>query len=570
MRIRGRVSVRTGVVLLGVHAAAFCPCAFASSPDRVTVPGIASEFREELDQAAPERAPVLPSYNFSPDIQAESLASGATYRVTRIEVTGYTVLSEADVQTLTARYTGRDLTFQDLVALRDALTQAYVERGYVTSGAVIVGLDQGVLRLRAVEGELTEIRVTDEGRLRSAYVADYLRGFGPLKPVNVYDVEERLQILQQQPYIERVEAQLVPGDTLGESVLLVRPVEGEGVVFRGEFSNQQTPAVGHVQGIVMTDFLNVSGRGDNLHAGYRGAEGLDEFEGEYNFPLGARGTRLAIYGFWADSDIVSSPFDELDIKAKTWTVGARARIPLVRAVAGDTTFEVGFEGRRSKTYLLGSGFSFIEGPDEGKVQLAIGRMALENLHRTRRDVLFNRLELSVGMDVLGATSGSDGSVPDGEFVKLRLQSQWAHRLDFLDSQTILRLDAQAADDPLFGLEQFPVGGRWTVRGYRENTLIRDNAVVASAEWRIPLVRDARGISRFEVRPFFDWSYSDNRDREDLRRNTLSSVGLGLYWAPVDALQAEVYWGEPLQTVDYPGHDELQDNGISFRVTWEAR
>jgi hemolysin activation/secretion protein len=160
-------------------------------------------------------------------------------------------------------------------------------------------------------------------------------------------------------------------------------------------------------------------------------------------------------------------------------------------------------------------------------------------------------------------------VPDSQFLKLNLQSQWARRLNLLDSQTILRIDGQISNDPLLGLEQFGVGGRWTVRGYRENTLIRDNAIVASAEWRIPLLRDERGISRFEIRPFFDWSYSDNNSRQELRRNTLSAVGLGLYWSPVDSLQAEVYWGEPLQTVEYPGDYSLQDDGIFFSFSWET-
>ena len=85
-----------------------------------------------------------------------------------------------------------------------------------------------------------------------------------------------------------------------------------------------------------------------------------------------------------------------------------------------------------------------------------------------------------------------------------------------------------------------------------------------------LLRDARWVSRLELRPFIDWSYSTNKSREELRRNTLSSVGLGLFWMPVDQFQAEVYWGEPLQTVDYPGEYDLQDDGIHFRFIWDAR
>ncbi len=59
------------------------------------------------------------------------------------------------------------------------------------------------------------------------------------------------------------------------------------------------------------------------------------------------------------------------------------------------------------------------------------------------------------------------------------QFQLAHRLWDSDNQVILRADAQLTRDPLLPIEKFAVGGANTVRGYRDNQLVRDNGLVLS-------------------------------------------------------------------------------------------
>ncbi|MDH3644721.1 MAG: ShlB/FhaC/HecB family hemolysin secretion/activation protein, partial [Gammaproteobacteria bacterium] len=337
---------------------------------------------------------------------------------------------------------------------------------------------------------------------------------------------------------------------------------------RVEASNHLSPAVGGWQGLFAVDALNLTGRGDDLHLGVRGSEGLEEISAEYAFPIGARGTRLSVYGFAADSEIVTDPFADLDIEAESRTYGLRLSHPLRRSLDVQSNLSLNFEWRESETFLLGSGFSFVDGPEEGVAEIAVVRAGWERLQRTQRDVFAGRVELSAGLNAFGATQSS-GDTPDGEFFKALVQLQWARRMDFLTSQLVLRTDAQLSNDPLLGLEQIAVGGRWTVRGYRENTLIRDSAVISSLEWRVPIVRDVRGINRLELRPFVDWSHSWNHSRAEIGPRELVSAGIGVHWEPLDGVRAELYWGEALNDVDYPGKYDLQDDGVHFRFTWEA-
>jgi len=119
------------------------------------------------------------------------------------------------------------------------------------------------------------------------------------------------------------------------------------------------------------------------------------------------------------------------------------------------------------------------------------------------------------------------------------------------------------------LEQIGVGGRYTVRGYRWNQLVRDNGLVFQLETRIPLVQDKPWADYLQLAPFADYGEAWNTDLPTPDPRTIYSVGVGLRWAA--AIQApirlrpqlEVYWGYPLNDVETVGGD-LQDQGWYFQ------
>jgi hemolysin activation/secretion protein len=518
----------------------------------------------------PPAALVLPEVELD-EAGEITVPDGPAFVVREIEFVGGTVFESQDFAPLTAEYAGRKLTFEDLLRLRDETTLLYVNRGYLTSGAIIGSLQDEVLTVELVEGSLTDIQVSPESRFRHDYLREYLEGFGPLDPVNVVNLEERLQILQADNHIDRVEAQLLPGERRGESVLYLRPYEVEPLTFVIEANNYLSPALGSGQVLLAMNYLNARGVGDDLHLGLRAAEGLVELAADYRFPINSLGTRMAVYAFGADSEIVSSPFDELDIEASTRTYGARLSHPLTRSLTTFSELYLSGEWRESKTYLLGSGFSFVEGADDGKVQLAVLRGGWGHTQRTRQRVLAARAQVSFGLNEFGVTSAppeASSSAPDSDFIVFLGQLQWAQRIEYLQSQIIARLDLQWADGPLFGLEQMPIGGRWSVRGYRENTLIRDSAVVGSIEWRIPLRVDVAAVRKLEIGPFVDWSYSWNENRGEIGPKEIGSAGLGLRWVPFGNAEFEFFWGYAFENIDYAGDDDLQDDGFHLRFRWD--
>jgi hemolysin activation/secretion protein len=185
-------------------------------------------------------------------------------------------------------------------------------------------------------------------------------------------------------------------------------------------------------------------------------------------------------------------------------------------------------------------------------------------------VIAARLTTSFGIDAFDATeapSSVPGDEPDGDFAHWLVQLRYAARLPehLLGSQLVLRGDLQLAQDPLFGLEQIAIGGRYSVRGYHENELVRDNGYAASIELRIPVLRDPLGRDRLQLAPFFDVGRSWSEHGDDGLR-TLASAGLGLRWFASERAFFEVYWGGRFRSVPDRDGDPFQDAGVHVRAT----
>lgn len=514
----------------------------------------------ELDRVLPQvPGTILPQYETALATPADPLAAAQRVSVAAIQIKGNTILG-AELAAVAAKYEGRMLSLPDLRRLQDELSLVYVQRGYLTSGATLTSLDGDVLHVEIVEGRVGEIRATTDGRYRAGYVASYIESFGDLQPVNAYDVERRLQALQNEPHVASVDARLLPGEQKGDAVLLVETHETPPLSARLEANNYQTPAVGAWSGLAEVGYHNLAGRGDDVDVSFRDTEGLWEFFGQYAVPVNASGTRVEVYGSAMRSEIVNGPFSHLDIKADSDTAGVKLVHPFSRDPANLVSMALAGEWWRSKTYLLGSGFSFVEGPDDGVAEAAVIRVGADWRRRSARSVIAASMHVSVGLDAFGATQ-AHGDAPDGKFVSTTMRAQWAQRVGLLDSQFITRFDAQFANQALLGMEQMTLGGRWSIRGYRENTLIRDNGVIGSLEWRVPFWVETNGRTVLEAGPFVDLSYSWNTNRGEIGPKELSSVGLGLHWRPIDQVHFELYWGKELDDIDYPGHDQLQDAGV---------
>jgi len=121
-----------------------------------------------------------------------------TIRVKRFQFIGNTVFSSKILAQLLAPFTNRPLTFAELLIARSTVSEYYINRRYITSGALLPAnqtIQAGVVTIQVVEGSLEAIKVTGTWRLNPNYVRSRLR-LATSKPLNRNRLLEALQLLQ--------------------------------------------------------------------------------------------------------------------------------------------------------------------------------------------------------------------------------------------------------------------------------------------------------------------------------------------------------------------------------------
>jgi hemolysin activation/secretion protein len=523
-----------------------------------------------LKEKLPSSPPTLFLPPPPPEKKSDELALGRVF-VRQIIITGSTVFSEEELTRISAPYTNRTLASPDLETLRRELTITYIEKGYINSGALIPDqvVADGVLRMHVHEGRLDDVEVEGEKWFQESFIRDRLL-IGSDEPLNIFSLQARLQLLQEDHRIERINAELKPGVRLGESLLKVRITEKNPLGAWFVLNNYQSPTVGAERGLVTLAHENLTGRGDIFRFTYGRSDGLDpEIDTYYSLPLNPQDTTIALAYRKNDYRVVEEPFEPLDIVSKTDIYGISLRHPVYRTWNQELALALMGEYIENRTLLLGEPFSFSPGAELGKYTVTALRFSQEWMNRSQTRVLAARSRFSLGLDALGATIRKAG-IPDGQYLAWLGQLQWAEILNPSGIQIIARMDVQLASDSLLPVEQMAVGGRYTVRGYRENQLVRDQAVLASLESRIPLVKSFSLADYLDVAPFVDYGRAWNKDLPTPPIQSISSIGLGLRWgvtlvrSPVRVQsQFEIYWGYPLRDVDHP-ENNLQDDGIHLQ------
>lgn len=553
--------------------------ALLAMPTLCTAEGIISQ--PETSQPAknrPELPPYLPQqphggFTLPPaPTPREGVPGGVVFRLKGVVFAGNTVFTDQELAEVAKPFLDQQVGVAELEELRYRLTRFYVDRGYVNSGAVIrpgQKVDNGVVVYSIEEGRLNRIEVSGNERLHPSYVEKRLWP-DPERPFNTLELQERFQLLLQDPLIERLDGSIRPGATPGEGVLGLNVTRARPYSLSLIADNHRPPSTG-AEGMTLAGSLrNLTGWGDLLDASFGLAHGADEYAVGFSIPINSRETRLSVGYSQNANAVVEEPLGKLDIESESRNAEVGITHPLLRSQS--RTLEVGLTlaERESKTSLLGEPFSFSPGVEDGKSQVTVLRCVQSYLDRSLESAFALRSTFSFGVDFFSPTI-HDGDLPDSRFVTWLVQSQYARRLGGDWGQVILRGDLQLANDRLLPLEQFAVGGIDSVRGYRENELVRDNGYVLSMEWRYPLWRRQDGGSQTEVLqvgPFVDCGAAWNKE-EGVGGNSLLGGGLGLLWTPTRQISAELYWAHDFKAVASKSEYNLQDDGIYFRFRYNV-
>jgi len=504
----------------------------------------------------------------------ETVPSGVldTIRVDRFEIVGSTVFSREQLAEVTKEFTGKPITFAELLRVSDAVTKFYTDKGYISSGAFIPA-DQtfkargGVVRIQVIEGSVESIEVRGLKRLNPDYVRSRI-AVATGKPLNVNKLLQALQLLQLNPLIQNISAELAAGSRPGSSVIDVRVSEAKTFNVQVSLNNNRVPSIGSFQRQIQLTQANLLGLGDGLSIGYANTDGSNDVDVSYTIPVNAYNGTVQFQYNYTSSNVVEEPFDFLGIEGRSQDFAVTFRQPIIQTPTTELALGITANRRNSDIGylepLVGERIPFPSpGAVDGQTRLSVLRFFQDWTQRNSRQVFAARSQFSFGIDAFDATNS--GAPPDSRFFSWRGQAQWV-RLLAPDTLLLLRADAQLADRALVPLEQFGLGGQQTVRGYRQDLLLTDNAFFASAELRYPILRAPQLGGVLQLTPFVDFGTASNSsNRADPDPSSLASVGLGLLWQS-DRINARFDWGIPLVDVN-SRNNTLQENGLYFSLVY---
>jgi hemolysin activation/secretion protein len=134
----------------------------------------------------------------------------------------------------------------------------------------------------------------------------------------------------------------------------------------------------------------------------------------------------------------------------------------------------------------------------------------------------------------------------------------------------VKLDGQAADQPLISNEQFTAGGMESVRGYKESELAGDSAFHGMTELAAPdlapLFRMGEG---FQITPYAFYDFALLWINEPLpaqkKELSLQGAGIGIRGTLFRDLEFQADWGFVLSET---AHDAYGDSRVHFKVKYQ--
>lgn len=489
---------------------------------------------------------------------------------------------------IAAKLIGKTPTKESIEAVRFAISEWLYKKHYFTSGAVIAedeDVSDGEITFKLIGGEVSEVKATlvvpdpetkpyfDVGRpLVSPSFYESRLSKQIETPINRTNLTQILNNWPQIYPIEEVRMSVLPGTRRGEAKVNVDIKEKERFNAGLGVDNHRAPSSGAEQATLFLHSESLTRHRDTLDFDYglvRNLDGQadwlgsDQFGIRYELPIRVDDTRTAAYFRRSTSLLIEEPFDHLDIESRFQLAGWSLTHPLVQTSSRQWSVTLAAEHKQLETTLGGQPVDLSEGFENGEASVTAVRLSTTYLVRSTRSVLGVRAAASAGLDALGASTQHER---DGQFVTLLSEIQYVREFgtNGPPSQLITKATAQYSPDPLLTIEQMPVGGANSVRGYRENSLVRDSAVHGTLEYRLPLFP---GLPKHNIRfaVFGDVGYGTNNGAIEDRIEFISSLGGGLLATPYKNSEFSLYVGVPLRDISNPEKD-LQDYGIHFKFT----
>lgn len=459
-----------------------CRAATADSDAAAQLANQAESFRKEKEKE-PLALPEKPAITLQEKQETSQTPKGGKLYLKKIQIEGNTVFNDEVLGRLTLPYENREISSEEMDKLIQNLTGFYRSQGYLTSQAYFPpqNVKEGALTIHILEGKIGEIRPVGNRHFSSAYYREALR----LKKDRIFryqDLERSLYALNKKPD-RHVKADLVAGQTSGTSDLVLNIQETNPFHAAYAFNNRGTKLTHYQRHEIRLNHNNITGHGDSLDTSLSLTDegSMTAGSAQYAYTLLPTNTLLTLSTSYVES-MLTRALRATEIKGKYFSVAPTLSQNFISRPELTLDGILGLEIKDSKSLI-----------DDTRINYDRMRVLKLGPHVSFFDAQGNTaLRAEVHQGLPGFLGGSD-SVDTassrvgagGEFTYYTTRFSRIQRIP-ASSLLILRADGQWTDDLLTAVEQYRIGGAYSVRGYPEGDALGDLGYTFSAETNTPV------------------------------------------------------------------------------------
>lgn len=531
------------------------------------------DFLQPVDPTTPppNDDPLFPEIDDTDPLEYD-LDNGTPFPIEEINVEGSSVFTDEDFAPILEPFQGENITTGQLRQATAAITQLYLDNGYINSRAVLPeqDLSDGIATIEVQEGTISDVQITGLQRFKEHYFTSRV-GLGIDTPFNINDLEDQLRLLQINPLVEDLDVDLQAGENPGSSTLLLDIAETNPFFGSAFFDNYSAASVGAERFGVNLGYRNFLGIGDVFSTTGSSSitAGALAWNLNYAIPVNPMDGTVQLTASFSRTEVTDPAFTSLGIQGSSQSYGLSFRQPLVRSFTEEFALSLGYTHNDGKTFLFENiGTPFSSGAEaDGTTRTRVLSFGQDYLKRDNQGAWILRSQFNLGLDIFGATINT-APTPSGDFFSWSGQVQRLHQLAD-DHLLVVQGDVQFSPDNLLGGQKFSIGGGQTLRGYRQGARSGDNGWRFSIEDRITLIEEKQSIHLLQVAPFFDmgtvWNNPSNPD-QITNEHFMAGVGLGIIYAPIENWVMRLDFTLPLVNLTDRSVN-AQDDGIYFSLNY---
>ena len=512
---------------------------------------IQNQQQQRLQQDQQQRDALTQAHQVELQKTESAPASGPCFEINQISLQQASLITPDTQKRLVAPYINQCLSLDRINQLVRAISEWYVQRGYITSRAFLTeqNLSHGTLNITVLEGKLEAIHLQDASARQLNMAFPTRAG----RILNLRDIEqgmEQINRLRTTP----VQIEIIPSTQPGYSIvnLTSTPEFPLTLGLNMDNSGQRSTGIGQLSGsLVGNDLLGVADRwfvsggrssafsdwrdAQNFQAGVSVPYGYGLLDYSYSWSNYHSRFNANSFDWYSNGDNISNRLSGSWVLFRNGQIKTGVQLGLNHYVSHNWLNETLLQSSSRKLTSLQIGFNHTQ-------KIAGGVATLNPM-------------LSRGMPWFDAESdkGKSDDFPKAEFRKWSVSSSFqrpvTQKMWWLSS-----FYAQWSPDRLYGSERLTIGGENSVRGYKEQYLSGDVGGYLRNELNYSLFT-LPAIGEVSTTLALDggWLQSDKQDRYAAGTLWGSSLGLGTRNAHVST---QLSLGIPVSYPNYLAPDRL--------------